>query len=479
MSRQWKQFLLGGIIVGLVGLFLFFRFYNITESLLFFNDIGRDFLVLFRWNETGKPPLLGPQTSALPFNQSAVYFYYLYPFYLLTGHSPYATLIANAGWYLAWLAAGVWWLRDKPKQLQILLASFFLITIHPEQIIQSRFVWNPSLVSPLLIAAVFLFWELLDKFSWRVVAAWAGVLALATAFTYSVVPVLLAFMLVVPFVFKKKSIGIYLISGAALAVVNLPTLAFELRHSFLLTNMMLHGDKLPQDPATYTLLAKWSSFQRYVLHIQSWWKIVLLSIGIVSGVVVAWTQQSVARNKLNWLYIIFAVTLLILLSAPNAIHAHYVFGIVAVLFMIIASTAPAIRYVLLVLCAIWWLTPQMINSYFMPAHRTVAETQQCAQQVCAQWQQPLVVSVQSGLHPYHNGMEFQYLLGEAGCIVKAIPEQLSEVQHMVVFAEQSRYVHGETAYHELTQFGESQEVDAHQCLDSLTAHLLEKSAPSQ
>ncbi len=88
------------IFVVSIALFLFFRFYQLPQTLNFFGDLGRDFVVMQNWQRTGKPPLLGPQNSAMSFNQSAIYFYLLYPFYLITSGSVYATAIACAGYYV-------------------------------------------------------------------------------------------------------------------------------------------------------------------------------------------------------------------------------------------------------------------------------------------------------------------------------------------------------------------------------------------
>jgi len=66
------------ILISLLAiLFVILRLYNINNSLFFINDTGRDMAVLQSWQNTGKIPLLGPQTSALPINQSAIYFYLL------------------------------------------------------------------------------------------------------------------------------------------------------------------------------------------------------------------------------------------------------------------------------------------------------------------------------------------------------------------------------------------------------------------
>ena len=173
----------------LISLFLFLRFYNIRDGLFFFNDMGRDLLVLQNWQLSGKPPLLGPQTSVVPFNQSSIYFYYLYVFYLITKGSVFSALFANAFLYIVIYIFGLVIFKKDSKITKIIHLSFFLICIHPQYIIQSRFVWNPSLITPFIMSAFFSFYLLIQKYSkFRL---WAFSLSIATAISisYSVIPI--------------------------------------------------------------------------------------------------------------------------------------------------------------------------------------------------------------------------------------------------------------------------------------------------
>jgi len=98
-SNHWLRF---GLFLITLGLFVFLRVFAITQNLHLFGDLGRDLFVLQKWsNNLLKPPLLGPQTSVVSFNQSAIYFYYLFPFFLLMSHSVYSTLVASIMLYIS------------------------------------------------------------------------------------------------------------------------------------------------------------------------------------------------------------------------------------------------------------------------------------------------------------------------------------------------------------------------------------------
>ncbi len=206
------------LLLCIIFLFLFLRFYKITTSLFFINDMGRDLLVLQEWQEKGKPPLLGPQTSALPINQSPIYFYSLYPFFLLTNGSPYTALFANAFLYLSFFLV-TYYLFSKKFGFLTLFSIFFLISIHPQLIIQNRFIWNPSFVTPFIITGLLAF---LSKKNYLVGLA----LAIATSLSYSVAPLTIAVLLAY-LIYAKKDIFKLLISfGIGLFFLNLPIFIF-------------------------------------------------------------------------------------------------------------------------------------------------------------------------------------------------------------------------------------------------------------
>ena len=192
------------IPIFLISLFLFLRFYNIKNGLFFFNDMGRDLLVLQKWQETGKPPLLGPQTSVMPFNQSAIFYYFLYPFYLFSQGSPFSALLANTFLYLSIYLTGLFVFKKNNQITDTINFCFFLICIHPQYIIQNRFVWNPSLVTPLIFISIFSFYLLLNQYSKIKLWLFSLSLALAISFSYSTIPIFLALFLYWLFFNLKK-----------------------------------------------------------------------------------------------------------------------------------------------------------------------------------------------------------------------------------------------------------------------------------
>lgn len=454
-------------------LFILTRFYKIDSSLLFFNDIGRDFLALWQWQQTGKPPLLGPQTSALPFNQSAIYFYLLYPFYLLTSHSPYASLIAYSTFYLTGLAVGLYFLRFYPRLEKSLLLVFFLIIVHPEFIKQGRFVWNPSFVAPCILAA---FYSLLVYFEIKKPSRYllpfsAFALALATAFSYSAAPVLIAFFIFI-FYRQRKDTLIYLFYTAiSLFLVNLPTFVFELRHGFLLSKMMLFGDKL--DQGRNFLSDRLLSLSNFTLAGSHWlWALACL---LFLALAYYLSNRSEKNRFLNASFFLFFVTLIITIFTPVSIHSHYIFGILPLLFLLISFLEARYIYVIGIFFYIIFVKASLQENYFAPARHSVVDLQSCAKDFCAAQKEAVFISNQSSHHPYHNAMEFQYFMSEAGCQVRDINTQNGGASLMAVVLDDDIYEHGKTSYNELTLFGESKEVGRLFCNNSLEIVSLKRS----
>lgn len=473
------------LLLALMGLFVFFRVYRIEESLLFFNDIGRDYLVLWNWQQTGKPPLLGPQTSALPFNQSAFYFYWLFPFYLLSQGSAYATIVAAIVFYLLFALLGYFLLRKRKKWFWAFLLTFFLVSIQPQQILQGRFVWNPSFVTPCILFASFSFLELIQmqqkKKSWPWYLLWSMTLslALATAFSYSALPSLLAFGLLAVFMFSWKSnLWRWILAlGASLFFVNLPTVFFEFRHHFLLTQMMLERP-VSEQPGN-VLSAKLQQAAAYAFNLPLNWVIPLL---IVASLLTYffWRKKKMPLqlSESSLLALLAWLSLLITLASPIALQTHYIFGFLPLFLLWFAFLVGENAWTVLLLLPLLfsWLSGKQFDQYFQAAYRSVAQSQECAVRFCATQNQPLFVAVQSNLHPYHNGMEWQYLFASAGCQVKDLTTENQAADLLAVVVDHGAFDLQEDRFNELTQFGPAQEKTRFSCGENLQVELLERSS---
>ncbi len=462
----------------LLAIFLFTRVFQIRDSFFYLNDMGRDSLVLLDWQKTGKPPLLGPQTSALPFNQSAFYFYILFPFFILTKGSPFAALFSVDTYYLFFfIITFTWLLRSKNYVLlRVFLLSLFLVILHPQFIIQNRFVWNPSFVGPLILVSFFLFYSVIKKFSLKNIFLLGLTLGLATSLSYSVAPILIGFGVASLIYLKKKSLPL----GASLifwlGFFNLPTLFFEVRHHFLLTQMMLTQPKVKQ--INIDLPSKFSDLLNHALttYPPDWQKFLAL-VFVVSVLIGTWiylrrpnhliSSDKERKSLFFCSLLIFLTGILTTFIFPIPILAHYIFGIVTLGVIVLASLPNKIRIPVIVIFGAFWIFPLFTQQYFKTAERTVAQMQSCYQRFCAQEKEPIYVSLQSGILPFHNGPEHRYLLRQAGCDVKDIETDIGAAGRMAVVVESSQFTYGKTDYAELNTFSPKRELSEFSCQPNL------------
>jgi GT2 family glycosyltransferase len=478
-SLTWSQrlTLLTTLVLPLI--YIWTRLYKLETSLIFFNDIGRDLITLFDWQETLKPPLLGPQTSALPYNQSAIYFYLLMPFYLLSGHSPFSTIWTALIFYVGLFLWGAWQLKNKPLLLRSLLISSFLITIHPQFILQTRFVWNPTFVGPLLLISIYTLILALRKFSWKKIWVLISALTLATSLNYSVGPVLIATLIYISWVFRNqfKWLKIWFITAITAIFWNLPTLFFELRHKFLLTKMLFFQEGITQ--VHITLPAKINdTFVAALTNITQPWTWIILGLILGSSLLSLYLNKKSNSNlgfqALKVTLILWILTTVITFMAPISIQTHYIFGILTLGILLISLLKWQFSLFIVFTLSLFWLQPNLWQTYFKSARHPVAKIQECAQKICHQINYPVFVSNQASWHPYHNAMEWRYMFKEHGCKVKQLDTEIEQAQLMLVVVDDDQYQHGKTAYNELTQFGKSQQIEAIKCQPNLEVVILKK-----
>lgn len=459
----------------IAALFIFTRLYNLENSLLFFGDLGRDFFVLRKWELSGVPPLLGPQTSALPFNQSSVYFYLQYPAYLISNGSELSTAYTLVVVYIIAFFCGLYIFRKEPKLQISLLVIAALFTIHPQMIIQQRYVWNPSYVPLFLVTSLFSYFNLLTKWNRASVLVFGTSLAAAVSFSYSAAPVLLTILVASFFWFRwKKAVLLILSTIGGGVILNASTIVFELRHNFVLTNMMLHREKLPQEGID--LVTKLSNLSNYIFTANLSSQVLGLLI-VVIALTIGWfvnQKQPTTRNLFSRVLLMSISILVLTLLMPVSLHSHYIFGIFTFFAVALALLPTQLSVFILLLLSSLWFTPRAVNSYFQPALRTLAETQQCATQVCALQSDPVFVSTQAGFHPYHNGFEWLYQFSKGGCTVHEIDFEPTAANTMLVVIDDSSYEHGKTSFNELTLFGEATESAVIRCSSEVQVHVLER-----
>lgn len=468
-SFYWSIFIL--IFFG----FIFLRFYKIQSNLNFFGDMGRDFLELLDWQESLIPPLLGPQTSVIAINQSPIYYYLLFPFFLLFRHSIYSTLIANCFYYLlCFTVLFIYFLKKNSKNIYPLLSVFFLISIHPQFILQHRYIWNPSLLGIFILLSFYAYLALIKKFNNLGLMIFSWSITGAVALNYSVLPLLAAYLILAFFEYRKKFVKVALSIILSFFILYLPTIFFEIRHHFILSKMLFNRPMLDQGDVTlfnkFKTLASHLTSQNFTLA-----SIILLLTIIILIIILVFNFQKkiILRQELIMAIKLFLLTTVIFMLLPIGVASHYIFAPLVLLMIIVSYSTRKLLLPLLLLISFVFLNKKQVQSYFQALPRTAEETLECAKLICEKYSEPIFVSLNSKSHD-HSAKEHRFFMHEQGCQVKDISQGQDQANLMVVVLDNSSYVHKETAYNELTQFGLCEEIQQITCQADLSYVILKK-----
>ncbi|MGI5826533.1 MAG: glycosyltransferase family 39 protein [Patescibacteria group bacterium] len=154
-------------IVAIVALALFLRLFRIQSYMTFLGDEGRDALVWLRMLRHGKLTLIGPQTSIGNMYLGPLFYYLMFPFYVLlgtAGPSIGTALIAGATTFFLWCFGRIWF-SEKTG-----LVSAFLYAVSPVAIVLSHSAWNPNIMpffALLIIWGIWQFWQK-ENFRWLI-----------------------------------------------------------------------------------------------------------------------------------------------------------------------------------------------------------------------------------------------------------------------------------------------------------------------
>lgn len=477
-QRGWIKWMVFGIVLVV---FIGLRTFQLQNSFWFFGDLGRDLFVLQEWSANiFHPPLLGPQTSVVSFNQSAWYFYYLFPFFLLSGHSVYSTLMATLTLYVA-MMIGAFVVFKKKKHWLPTAALLYLIVIHPQFVLQHRFIWNPSLITPFLLMGFWAWWRYQSSKNWRLLVVLTLSLAIAAGLNFSLVPTVAVMAGLFLWEQRQNKQGIWQFVGLGLAanlLVHLPTILFELRHNFLLARNLPTNELQQVESVLSQKLAQLAdTLVLPSLPVQ--WSLTLGAAIVLLLLLVAFRSN---KLRANWIFIrslqITFFTAGLMLLTPFRMHAHFIFGVLTFLLVALARLPRKILLPVLAVLSAFYLQPYYLQLYAQRAPHTVGEQRQCMQQTCEAIKQaglePIFVNTQTTSYN-HQAREYTFWLRESGC--QAIEAQgflVTPTQYMTVVADRAEFTNGSTDYYELSQFGPAEELQAIECQPDLKIYLLEK-----
>ena len=159
------------LIFLVLALSVFTHLYRIDQTFIFHNDEGRDALVAYRMIQSGKPVILGPETSVGNMYLGPFYYYLMVPALLLSHLNPVgpAIMVAILG---ILTTLGLIYLGHKWGSLEAGIAAGFFYAISPVMLHYSRSSWNPNVI-PFFSVLFLLNWHAKSK--WQ--PLWFGILS--------------------------------------------------------------------------------------------------------------------------------------------------------------------------------------------------------------------------------------------------------------------------------------------------------------
>lgn len=226
----------------------FFRFYKIYESFYFISDAGRDAQAAFKIIADHKLTLIGPRASVAGFFLGPFYFYLItIPLWFFKmdpiGLAYFSSLLGVLAVFLIYLVA------KKMFDLQAGLAASFLYAVSPIVINHSRMAWNPSPIPlfTLLLLLGLAFFGKTKQFRWLTLV-WVAMglgLQLHYSFIYFLPPLVIWLLII------QKDFWIWLrglvLGLGILLFLNSTLIVFDIRHNFLTSRAFLDfifGDKV-------------------------------------------------------------------------------------------------------------------------------------------------------------------------------------------------------------------------------------------
>lgn len=249
------------ILILLVSLFL--RLYNLSSTVTFLEDEGRDLLIMHKMIDTQRPVLLGPQTSTGNMYLGPLYYYLVAPALFLAQMNPLGpvVLIALTGVLTVWLLyrfGTIWFDKFVGYSAAILYA------VSPLPVSFTRNSWNPNLAPVFALLLLWVLIHIIEKKAYTfkyflLLGIFAGsIIQMHYMALLYLVGVGLALIIhlrhTIPTIFKGL---VYTLIGFVLSL--LPFIVFEIRNDFVNTSAI-----------TRFIQAKEEHNIRYSLPIDLW-----------------------------------------------------------------------------------------------------------------------------------------------------------------------------------------------------------------
>jgi len=298
------------LLVLILAVAAFFRFYRIREYMTYLGDEGRDVLVVKRMLVDHKFTLLGPITSVGSMYMGPVYYYLMAPFLWAWHFDPVGPAVMVVLFSLATIYL-IYRLGARFFHPRVGLIASFLYAISRLPIIHGRSSWNPNVVPFFAVLIIYSLMKIIIEKKYR----WFGILGLALGIliqlhyvTMMFFPIIIACLFLIRF---KAPIKYYCLGLITFLAGYSPFLIFELRHQFVNTQAVLRFLVQQKGESSSTLLSVWQTITD--VFVRLFWRLLVVENAeltklfiamLMVGIGLYWYRQRKKRNNLSAIKII-------------------------------------------------------------------------------------------------------------------------------------------------------------------------------
>ncbi len=371
------------LILIILSIALVLRLYHLPATMTFLEDEGRDVLIMYRMINTGRPVLLGPQTSTGNMYLGPLYYYLVTPALFLAGMNPLGPVvfIALTGVLTVWLLyvfAAKWFGKFAGTSAALMYA------VLPLPVTFTRNSWNPNLAP---IFSLLMLWYLVkiiqDKqYSFKNFFI-LGILSGALVQMHYMALLFLLGIGLTLIIYLRRTIpsllrGI-LYAGLGFALSLLPFIVFEIRNDFVNTHAITRFIEAKEEHnIRYTLPAQLylnkvsltttklfsSQFGRDALTVDPARALITLSVILILlfGLIASLHKLDHPSKTFRLLFLIFIIPLAMTGIYQENIHLHYLGFFFPLTYLLVAGAINRHRLIILVvLIYIIYSSPQLLS----------------------------------------------------------------------------------------------------------------------
>jgi len=319
------------IIILLVGVFL--RFYRLNDFAMFLSDQGRDAIIIKRILTGEHFPAIGAPTSVGQVYLGPFYYYFIAPWLFFFNFQPVGLAYGVAFFSSLFLLINFIVVKKIINEKTAYLSTFFL-TLSSTLVDFSRFSWNPNLLPLFSFLTAYFTIESFRTKKWYFFALTGAFLSFSIQLHYLALILCLPIALIYLFDFIKeikkhnneivKQFVNYLLTFFSFVFFTFPLIIYDLRHNFLNSKNFI---KLFESSKSFTtskldnLLNTFISLNKFSLNISLnfWQAILLLIIIVLSGLIIL--SRSKSQIKIFVIFFFTSFLGISLYSGPK--FAHY------------------------------------------------------------------------------------------------------------------------------------------------------------